>query len=71
MGDTEEGMAGDTESVDTGDTGDTGDTDSGEGAGVSDDFPTVEPAPEPDNPRFSTEHEETSGEPQPLPGGES
>jgi hypothetical protein len=40
------------------------------GGGEATDFPTVEPAPEPDNPRFSTEHEVPEGEPQPLPGAE-
>lgn len=34
------------------------------------DFPKVEPAPEPDNPRFSTEHEVPQGDPIPLPGAE-
>lgn len=45
---------------------DSGDSSGGEAT----DFPTVEPVPEPDNPRFSTEHEEPQGEPQPLPGAE-
>jgi hypothetical protein len=48
------------------DSGDSGDS----SGGAATDFPTVEPAPEPDNPRFSTEHEEPQGEPQPLPGGD-
>lgn len=54
-------------SADTGDTGDGGDS---SGGGEATDFPTVEPVPEPDNPRFSAEHEEPQGEPQPLPGAE-
>ncbi len=48
-----------------------GDMDSGDSGGGSEDFPTVEPASEPDNPRYETEHVEPSGEPQPLPGAES
>ncbi len=85
MGDTEADLGDDagaadvTDVADVEDTGagadtgaDTGD-DSGDdsGSGVSDDFPTVEPAAEPDNPRYGAEHidpeEETA---QPLPGGE-
>lgn len=73
MADSEQDLGGDV--TDTGDTGDTGagaDAGAGEGdtSNVADDFPTVEPAPEPDNPRYSTEHEEPEGEPQPLPGSE-
>lgn len=83
MGDTEADLGDDagaadvTDAVDVGDTGagdDTGagaDTGDDSGSGVSDDFPKVEPAPEPDNPRYGAEHidpeEETA---QPLPGGE-
>ena len=48
-----------------------GGMDAGAGGGGATDFPTVEDAPEPDNPRYSTEHEEPSGEPQPIPGAES
>ncbi len=48
-----------------------GDMDSGDSGGGSEDFPTVEPASEPDNPRYETEHVEPSGEPQPLPGADS
>lgn len=55
MADTEEAMSGDTGAQES---------------GGSDDFPTVEPAPEPDNPRYSTEHEEPQGDPQPIPGAE-
>lgn len=58
MADSEEAMAGDMGSE-------------GSDSGTADDFPTVEPAPQPDNPRYGTEHEEPSGEPQPLPGAES
>jgi len=57
MADSEDALSGDMSSDESGDSG-----------GVADDFPTVEPAPEPDNPRYSTEHEEPSGEPQPIPG---
>ncbi len=47
---------------------DTGAGSEDSGGGAADDFPTVEPAPEPDNPRYDTEHEEPEGDPQPLPG---
>jgi hypothetical protein len=78
MGDTEADLGGDagaadvTDAVDAGaDTGAGADSGDDSGSGVSDDFPKVEEAPEPDNPRYGAEHinpeEET---PQPLPGGE-
>ncbi|HEU4869140.1 MAG TPA: hypothetical protein VFV09_15625 [Actinomycetota bacterium] len=71
MADSEQDLGGDV--TDTGDTGagaDAGAGDAGDTSTVADDFPTVEPAPEPDNPRYSTEHEEPEGEPQPIPGGD-
>jgi hypothetical protein len=39
--------------------------------GGATDFPKVEPAPEPDNPRYSAEHIDVENEsPQPLPDAE-
>lgn len=65
MADSEQDLGGDVTAEDTG----TGVEDAGDST-AADDFPTVEPAPEPDNPRYGTEHEEPEGDPQPLPGGE-
>lgn len=73
MGDTEADLGDDAGAADVTDAVDVGDTGAGDdsGTGVSDDFPKVEEAPEPDNPRYSAEHidpeEETA---QPLPGGD-
>jgi len=62
MADSEQDLGGDNASAGAENTGDS--------SGGATDFPTVEPAPEPDNPRFSTEHEEPQGDPMPLPGAE-
>lgn len=77
MGDTEAGLGDDagaadvTDAVDVGDTGAGDDSGDDSGTGVSDDFPKVEEAPEPDNPRYSAEHIDAEQEtPQPLPGAE-
>lgn len=67
MADSEQDLGGDV--TDTGAGAEAGAGDSG-GGNEATDFPTVEPAPEPDNPRFSTEHEEPQGDPIPLPGSE-
>lgn len=66
MADSEQDVAADT-GADAGADAGAGTEDS---AGAADDFPTVEPAAEPDNPRYDTEHEEPEGDPQPLPGTE-
>lgn len=53
------------------DTGQASETTDETGSGsTASDYPKVEPAPEPDNPRFSTEHEAPQGDPIPLPGAE-
>ncbi|CAN5852751.1 hypothetical protein BH23ACT12_BH23ACT12_06290 [soil metagenome] len=74
MADSENDLAADTgagaEDSGAGVAADTGAGAEDSGAGAADDFPTVEPAPEPDNPRYGTEHEEPEGDPQPLPGTE-
>jgi hypothetical protein len=68
MADSEQDLGGDV--TDTGDGMDAGAGDSGDSSNEATDFPTVEPAPEPDNPRFSTEHEVPEGDPIPLTGSE-
>ena len=61
MGDTEATLG---ENTGAGDEGDAS------GGGATD-FPTVEPVPEPDNPRYSAEHIDVENEdPQPLPDAE-
>lgn len=75
MADSEQDLAADTGADAGADAGadtaaDTGAGPEDSGASAADDFPTVEPAPEPDNPRYDTEHEEPEGDPQPLPGTE-
>ncbi len=69
MADAEQDLGADA-AADTGDTSAAAETGDTSGTDVADDFPTVEPAPEPDNPRYSTEHEVPEGEPQPLPNAE-
>lgn len=68
MADSEQDLGGDV--TDTGAGADTGAGDAGDSSAEATDFPTVEPAPEPDNPRFSTEHEVPEGDPIPLTGSE-
>lgn len=71
MADSEQDLGGDV--TDTGDTGagaDAGAGESGDSSNEATDFPKVEAAPEPDNPRFSTEHEVPEGDPIPLSGSE-